>query len=48
MNHAAICIDCKFTFRENHLDEERNKESYCQEGHENGPGKEEEVSHLPR
>jgi hypothetical protein len=33
--------------RENLLDEEGNQES-CQEGHQKGPGKEEEVTFLPR
>jgi hypothetical protein len=43
MNHAAICIDCKFTFRENHNDEERNQEG-CKEGREEGPSQKEEVT----
>jgi hypothetical protein len=44
MNHTAICIDRKSYVRENHLDEERNKESCRKEGHKKGPGKEEEVT----
>jgi hypothetical protein len=48
MNHTAICIDCKFYVRENLLDEESNEESCREEGHKKGPGKEEEVTNLPR
>jgi hypothetical protein len=52
MNHAAICIDCKFTLGRINQDEERNqkgaRKSCCKESYKEGARKEKEVVHRPR
>ena len=43
MNHTAVCIGCKFTFRENRSDEERNQKGGFEKVGQEGASKEEEV-----
>ncbi len=39
MDHAAICIDCKFTFRENHLMKNATKKATAKKATKKAPAK---------